>query len=162
MKSTYFGSNMRRWAIEAHWFSPIVTMLVVTAIAAPLVLAGCKEDEVVLETDRVRKLLTANTWTMQSMTVDGIDKTASYAGLTLKFDNTHFTTTQGSPVWPASGLWTFAEDSGTIIVRDDDVEMTIQEINTDKLVLAFTWTETTLGPGRLSSTSGEHVFTFVK
>ena len=140
----------------------VVWITAATVLTCLLALASCKKDDENLRTDRVRKLLTRNTWTIQSVEVDGLDKTSSHAGLTLHFTNTQFTTTHGGVVWPASGIWTFADDNGKRIVRSDDIEMIIEEVSATKLVLSFTWMETTLGPGRLSSTSGEHVFTFVK
>lgn len=162
MKSSHFNLKTIPLFPEHSEYRRVIRMLAVAFFAYLLPLTGCKNDDGKLETDRVRKLLTANPWSMQSVIVDGTDKTSSHTGLTLNFANAQYTTTHGGVVWPASGIWTFADDTGKIIVRSDDVEMTIEEITTDKLVLTFTWTETTLGPGRLSSTSGEHVFTFVK
>ena len=99
---------------------------------------------------------------MQTVTVDGMDETSMYSGLTLKFTNTQYTTTNGKIVWPASGVWLFADNTGKIITRGDGIEMSVQQIDSDKLVLNFTWTTTTLGPGRISSMKGKHVFTFIK
>lgn len=138
----------------------IVRIMAATILIGLLAFAGCKSDEESLETDRVKKLLTDNTWTIERVTVDGVDKTASFAELTLHFTNTHYTTTHGGLLWPESDNWIFTDDTGKTIVRSDDIEMTIREISNDKLVLAFTWTSTTLGPGRIVSTAGEHVFMF--
>jgi hypothetical protein len=162
MKSSQFIRNNILAFAEGPVRSSVICIMAVISFTCLLALAGCKKDDKNLETDRTRKLLTANTWTIQSVTVDGVDKTSSHAELTLHFTNTQFTTTHGGVVWPASGIWTFADDSGKKILRSDDVEMTIQEVSAAKLVLTFTWMETTLGPGRLSSTSGEHVFRFAK
>jgi hypothetical protein len=159
MKSS-FNLNNNPVAIKGAGLPMIVRILGVAIFAGLLALAGCKNDEAPLETDRVKKMLTANTWTIQQVTVDGTDRTASFAELTLNFTSTHYATTHGGPVWPASDIWTFADNTGKVIVRGDDVEVTIQEISSTKLIVAFTWMSTTFGPGRLSSTSGEHVFTF--
>jgi hypothetical protein len=161
MKTSHFNLDIIHLLPEVLGSRMIIRSLA-AVFACLLTLAGCKNDERILETDRARKLLTASTWTIQSVTVDGTDRTSSHAGLTLHFTNTHYTTTHGGALWPESDIWTFVDNTGRVIVRGDDIEMTIQEINTGKLVLNFTWMETTLGPGRLSSTSGEHVLTFVK
>jgi hypothetical protein len=162
MKSSQVISNNILVSVQDRVYTPAIRIMVVIFFACLLALAGCKKDDKSLETDRTRKLLTANTWTIQSVTVDGVDKTSSLPGLTLHFTNTQFTTTHGGVTWPPSGIWTFADDSAKKILRSDDIEMTIKEVSAAKLVLSFTWMETTLGPGRLSSTSGEHVFTFIK
>jgi hypothetical protein len=140
----------------------LIKLLVVTAFACLITLSGCTPPEEKVDTDRVANLLTSSAWTIESVTVDGVDRTSSHEGMTVKFTGTRFTSTNGGRIWPASGIWTFADDSGTVIVRGDDIEITIQEINETRLVLSFTWTETTLGAGRVSSTEGEHVFTFTK
>jgi hypothetical protein len=162
MKSRQFKLNKTSASAETHISRLIIIMLVTTTIATLLALAGCGKDEKGPETDRVRKLLTASNWKVQSVSIDGTDRTSSFTGLTVKFTDTQFTTTQGGLEWPASGIWTFVDDGGKVIVRGDGIEITIQEISDIKLVMNFNWSETTLGPGRLSSTSGGHVFTFVK
>ena len=99
---------------------------------------------------------------MERVTIDGADQTNLYAGLTLHFTTTDFTTTNGGTVWPASGQWEFADETGKVVIRSDDIEITIQDIQVNQLVFAFHWPTTTFGPGRLSSIEGQHVFTFVR
>lgn len=141
-----------------------VTCMTLVAILLNLFfLAGCRNDDSPqLETDRIRELLTSGTWTVESVSIDGVDKTDMYAGLAVTFTNSGFTVTNGGMVWPGSGAWTFADDTGKRLLRSDDIMMDVREINESRLVLAFTWNSTTFGPGRVSSLSGEHVFTFHK
>jgi hypothetical protein len=159
MKSSYLSSGR---LVFARAFRVIFRLVAVAAFIGIMAQAGCEKEEKEITTDRVRKILTSATWKIQSVAVDGADKTSSFVDHTLKFTSTHFTAVNGDPVWPASGIWTFADDTGNKIVRDDDIEVSVNEINANKLVLSLMWTKTTLGAGRLSSISGEHVFTFVK
>ena len=112
--------------------------------------------------DEMRSVLTSGKWTLQNVTVDGVDKTATYTGLTLTFTATGFTSTNGHIVWPASGTWQFSDDTGKTITRDDALTVSIGEATTAKLVLMLTWSKTTLGPGRAESLKGNHVFTLTK
>jgi hypothetical protein len=111
--------------------------------------------------DQIKAKMTAATWVIQSVTVDGVDKTDIYKNLTLKFTATTYTTTNGAPVWPASGTWSFTNETGTTVKRDDNTEITVEATDTS-LKLGLTWSQTTVGPGRTESVEGQHVFTFKK
>lgn len=160
MKS--FNLHPRLLVFFASAFRVMFRLLAVAAFIGIIAMAGCDKEEKEIATDRVRNLLTSTTWKIQSVAVDGVDKTSSFTDHTLKFNSTHFTATNGDPVWPASGIWTFADDTAERIVRGDDIQVNIEEVSANKLVLSLMWTKTTLGTGRVSSISGEHVFTFVK
>jgi len=67
----------------------------------------------------VKTKLIGNNWKMQTVMVDDVNKTITYAGLTVQFTPTTFNTTNGKAVWPANGTWTFASEDGTAIKRDD-------------------------------------------
>ena len=45
-----------------------------------LTIASCGSDSTVSTADAVKAKLTASTWTMKSVTVDGTDKTSVYKG----------------------------------------------------------------------------------
>ena len=109
-----------------------------------------------------RKTLTSGVWTLQSVTVDDVDKTPMYAGMTLSFTSSSFTATHGAPVWPATGAWTFTDESGTAFSRPDGVDVSINDLQSNKLVLGLTWDKTTLAPGRQASIAGKHIFSFTK
>ena len=106
--------------------------------------------------------LIANTWKLSTVTVDAVDKTILYAGLTVKFTATSYTSTSGGVVWPASGTWSFTDEAGKIIKRNDNQEITITEISDTALKLTLTRTQGTIGPGRIESVAGVHVFSLVK
>lgn len=127
-----------------------------------LTVQSCTKSDPKSETERVKEILTANTWVIQSVTVDGIDKTSDYSGMTLAFTNTNYSTENGGLVWPDIGAWKFADDSGKIISRNDDLIITIEEASTTKLVMKLMWLKTTLSGGRSESVRGAHVFVFRK
>ena len=129
--------------------------------------ASCKSSSgdpapVVSKEDEVSALLTSATWKMSSVTVDGTDKTSIYKDLKLTFTSAGFTSVNGGAVWPASGTWDFTSAEATSIKRNDGVEVTLQEVTNTGLKLALTWSKNTLGPGRIESVSGQHVFSFGK
>jgi hypothetical protein len=107
-------------------------------------------------------LLTAATWRVNDVTVDGVNQNSLFDGFTLKFNNGTFTSTNGAPVWPASGTWSFDSGSNTNITRGDGKALTITSINASTLVFTLEWDETTFEGGRSSSISGAHVFTLTK
>src|SRR6478609_5062753 len=114
-------------------------LMIVIFLMLMLQLSSCKKEEPsIQETEKVKKVLTSTTWKMQTVTVDGTDETSMYTGLTLKFTDGHYSTTNGKVVWPASGVWIFADNTGKLITRGDGLEISVQQIDTDKLVLNFT------------------------
>lgn len=141
----------------------IVIRLLVIAVMAMImaVLSACDKHEREPEAIRVTKLLTSVTWEIQRVTADGVDVTGSYANLTVQFTDASFTSTNGEPVWPASGTWTFADNTAKVIVRDEDVAMTIETITNTELVLTLPWDHSTFGPGRARSVEGNYRFEFV-
>lgn len=112
--------------------------------------------------DKVRALLIAGEWPVQSVQVNGVDRTSVYTGLSLRFTQSSYSTTQGRAVWPGSGTWQFTDDSATTLLRNDGLEVRIGSITHTRLELELTWTQQTLGHGRIASVAGRHVFVFVK
>jgi hypothetical protein len=136
----------------------IVSALVVVSL---LLVTGCKKDDPEPETARIQKLLAANTWVIQTVTVNEVDQTNLFTGLTLSFTKTNFSTTNGGVVWPASGTWEFVDETAETIVRNDGLQITINEATNTSLKLALTWSTTTLGGGRTASVAGDHEFSFI-
>ena len=137
--------------------------LIAGVLAFQLQSCGSKGDPTPKETDAQKneKILTSSVtsgWSVQSVMVDGVDDTSIYSKLKLSFTEGSFTATNGDPIWPASGTWKFTDDSGQTIQRGDGLIIGVDEITSTTLTLSLTWTETTLGPGRVKSTSGKHVF----
>jgi hypothetical protein len=115
------------------------------------------------ETDKIAKLLsTGGTWAVQSVIVDGVEKTSVYKDLKLTFTTTGYTTTGGGAVWPASGTWKFTDDTAKVIERNDGLLINLSEVSENKLVLGLQWSKSTLGPGRAASVAGQHVFTLLR
>ena len=145
-----------------------LAFLLIATMATLIHLSGCKGGSSdptptpASKQDEVKAILTSPTWKMQSVTVDGTDKTSIYKDLSLKFSASGFTSTNGGAVWPASGTWSFTNTDATAVKRDDGLEVKLQEVTETSLKLALTWSKTTLGPGRIESVSGQHVFSFGK
>jgi len=139
-----------------------VSKLVLVAMTFAVIISvqGCKDE--VPETDRVKGILKASTWTMQTVVVDAVDQSTVYKGLTLNFTDTGYSSTNGGVVWPASGTWVFADASAKTITRNDNLAITITEVTDVKLILSLTWAKTTLSGGRVESVKGINVFTFTK
>jgi len=127
-------------------------------------IAGCDKSSptpAATEADKVTATLKSGAWKIFTVNVDGIQND-SYNNMTMTFTNSGYTATNGAPVWPASGTWSFTDSSAKIMKRDDGLLVTIETITDSGLVLSLTWSKTTLGKGRTQSTSGKHVFVFIK
>jgi hypothetical protein len=134
----------------------------ITLVAAFAFLSGCKGGDDPTPQEVTTQQLVAPTWKLTSVLVDGVDKTSLFTNMTLKFTATNYTTTNGGVVWPASGTWTFTDDTAKKIKRNDNLEVIITEITETSLKLSLTWATGTFGSGRVSSVAGNHVFNFVK
>ena len=118
------------------------------ALILILLTAACSgDDPKPNELEEAKRKLTSVTWNVKVVTVDGVDKTSMYDGLTLKFTSASFVSSGGKPVWPSSGTWLFKDDAGTLIDRGDGVQLNINELTDDKLSLSLDWNSTTFGGG---------------
>ena len=132
-------------------------------LLAALSVLGCGgSDPSPTKQDKVRKLLMANTWKIQSVTVGDLDAMELFEGLTVSFTKDGFTSANGGPVWPASGLWEFGDSGATKIIRSDDVEITITLIDENAFSCSLYWDENIFGSGRTDAVEGDHVFVFAK
>lgn len=143
----------------------LVPALMILALFV-LFLSGCGKTDPApaAQTDAQKNttLITAGTWALQTVQVDAVDKTTVYKDLKLTFSSTGFTATGGGSVWPATGTWKFADDTGKVITRGDGLSVNLTEVSATKLVLTLTWTKNTLDGGRVESVAGQNVFTFGK
>ncbi len=142
-------------ATSILYLLPVVLMVMLSG------LMSCDDDEPTAQ-ETATNLLTSAVWKIKTVTVDAVDKSSIYPGLTLTFTATGYTTTNGGAIWPASGTWSFTDQTATVITRNDGLEITIQELTETSLKLAFNWTKTTLGSGREQSLSGQHVLSYSK
>lgn len=125
-------------------------------------ISGCdKSSPSPTEAERVATILKKGSWKIVTVTIDNTLGN-SYAGMTLSFTSSGYSATNGAPVWPASGTWTFTNDTAKVLKRDDGLEVTIEAIDDAGLVLSLSWSKTTLGKGRTQSISGKHVFVFIR
>lgn len=142
-------------------YSILATTLVIGTL---LLISSCGGDPPApqeTEVEKATRLLTG-TWSVQSVTVDGTDRTSVYKDVRITFSGTSLTATNGGQVWQATTTWRFADEAAKTISRGDGLTITVTELTATKLVVGLTWTKTTLGGGRSESVSGQHVFTFGK
>jgi len=140
------------------WIATSFSVLTIALIS----MSACGGGGNDVEKPDVASLLKSGQWKVQTVTVNGTNQLSVYTGLTITFSDPTFTSTNGEPVWPASGTWTLNSD-GTIITRDDGLTVNVGEnISESSLTLSLAWSETTLGGGRSESVAGNHTFTFGK
>lgn len=141
-----------------------ITVCSFTLLTMVLFLASCGPDPKVdpkeTEKERVEGLIKGS-WTIQNVTIDGVVSN-SFASMALSFTGTTYTTNNGGIVWPATGTWSFKDETAKTILRNDGIEINIDAITATSFTLSFTWGKTTLGSGREISIKGKHVFTFKK
>lgn len=141
-----------------------LSLTIITCFAVHI--SGCKKDDdggLITEptaAEVATQLLTHKSWSVQSVTIDGVDQSSSFAGLTLQFSNSSFSSNGTSIVWPTTGTWDFNDETAKSITRSDGVTFNIQTLTESSLVVDLVWNKTTLGPGKTSSIAGTHVFTF--
>lgn len=132
----------------------------IVCVSSLMLISSCDGDDGPTAQEAQLKKLTAKTWKVQSVKVDGVDHTGLFQNMSLTISNSSFTTSNGGPVWPPSGTWEFADEQGTTITRGDNVTITIEAVSDAELSLSLQWDETTFGPGREKSTNGMHAFSF--
>ncbi|MCE2995057.1 MAG: hypothetical protein ACK5RG_11195 [Cyclobacteriaceae bacterium] len=149
--------------ITSRYYEPTFCAITLAIIMMLMAMVGCGGDSAAPSaTEIATNQLKANTWRISSVMVDGVDKTSMYTNMTLSFTSNSFSTTNGRVVWPASGTWTFTDNTAKKIKRNDNLEVTITEVSATALKLSLTWTTGTLGTGRNTSIAGNHVFSFIK
>jgi hypothetical protein len=112
--------------------------------------------------EEVTAKLTAGQWKVGLVTVDGVDQSALFKSFNITFTATSFSTTNGGVVWPASSTWSFTDANATGFSRSDGITVQLQEITDTSLKMSMAWSKNTLGPGRIESVKGQHVFTMGK
>jgi hypothetical protein len=138
-------------------YKVILSFLAVIAIVS---LSDCKKKDPSPQ-DGIKSQLVGPIWKIKTVSVDGVDYTSSYTGMTIIFRETTYNTTNGGVVWPASGTWSFNSADGTKIIREDGKEVTVAVSSTQLDLLLF-WPTSTFEGGRTSSVKGNHTFTFTK
>ena len=125
-------------------------------------LMHCRTEQPVTEKELHQQLITSGTWRLEHLTIDEVEQNVLFAGMTLHFTDTSFTSSNGFPIWPPSGAWSFSDEAGSKIVRDGNVQISIIEMTDSKLVLSTQWEKSTFSSGRNGSIIGNYIFTFTK
>jgi hypothetical protein len=155
-----------------------ISILVTSMLLGALVLfpsCGEVEEPPLTTGDQAFINLVASTWKVSAVVVDGVDRSDLFTNLTVRFTATvtpngkptdfsgTFTTTNGGPVWPASGTFTISDPaSGTTLARSDGVTVQLSNVTATSLTMTVAWNKDTYGPGRIESVKGQHVFTMGK
>jgi hypothetical protein len=139
-----------------------IILLTIVSIGSLSTISGCKRDDDPSATQVALKKLTTGMWQINQVTVDGVDQSSLFTGMTLQFSSTTYSTTNGGPMWAASGTWTFSDKTGKLITRDDGLQLTITSLTKSELIFTIPWDETTYGGGRKRSIEGTHTFKFTK
>lgn len=130
-------------------------------------ISGCKKkNDPTPKEQKISSL--AFTWKATQVSLDGYDVSSYFNGftLTISSDYTYSTTGGNSPnPWPTSGVWSFTKNTdGSLnldkVMRDDGLEILIQEINNTSLELSFTHDASMHQSGRTEGISGVYNFTF--
>jgi hypothetical protein len=157
--------NLIKEKMKKRYFHNKISNLVLSMVfLIALSLSGCGDDPTPQPSaqDVAREKLTATTWKLTKVTVDGVDQTSVYENLTLTFTNTAYTSTNGKVIWPTSGTWLFNNGQATEMKRNDGLEISIQNLTDTSLRLGLDWESTSIGTGRVLAIGGQHVFEFGK
>lgn len=135
----------------------------VILIAGLLLATGCKkkhDDPTPQDSQKTLLINNGVSWTLGSVTKDGLDVTDQFTGFKLTIGDFTYTTVNALPsAWPASGTWSFANEAGTLVDRNDGVQIAVVATTTS---LKLTFSVTGLGDGgRIKGVNGEYVFDLV-
>lgn len=142
--------------------SPMVKKIIFT-LAVLIMIQGCGSSDEPSKRDQIKTLLIAGgaSWLTEEVTIDGTDNSGDFDGFSLKFKEGTYEAVNGGVVWPVSGTWNFVSDEAKSFVREDGVEVEIEELTETTLSIALNWTKTTLDTGgKISSRKGKHKFKF--
>lgn len=142
-----------------HALKSIYTAITLCTLVAVCIISSCKKNGISPQ-EVAKKRLIGQAWNIKSVTVDGVDKTSMYTGMTITFTATSYSSTNGGVIWPSSGTWSFKSTDGTTLLRNDGTELTVLVADTS-LDISLFWPERTLG-GRAYSLMGNHKFSFIK
>jgi len=139
---------------------PVLTVTFLILLLAGI--NGCKEDVPQTPQQVVTAQLTAGTWRLETVLIEGEDGAQLFNNFTLVFTETGYTSTGTTPVWRRQGTWTFLNEEATRINRDGEVDVDIVSIDDTTLRLALIWNQETFEGGRSQSLRGRHEFTLRK
>lgn len=149
---------------------------IVCLLSLSLFFVSCGSDDPKTSEEETQLNKLKSTWTLQSVSNDGTDRTSEYPGMTLTISGTFtsgglYNYSSASTNWPtlspwkAIDTWKFKTDaiSSTIIRQIDLIDMNYALSNNDNtLSLTFDYTGTGYNNNRTQKTDGTWVFTFSK
>lgn len=141
-------------------FNKIYTAIVLLLAVLLLTLAGCDKGNDPTAEEAALKKLKSKTWQLKSVTVDGVDRSQDYAGMSIIFSDHAITAVKGGVVWRSQDTWQFTNAQATAFIRGDGVTAELITLTSASLVVRLSWNETTYGPGRVRSVAGEYIFSF--
>ena len=144
----------------------IAYLLNICLLIGFFVFAGCGGDDPPAPNpvDLRKELLASSTWTVNTVTVDGVDISSAFLGSTVTFQaNGNFTTTIDptySDIWPSSGTWSLTSVDMMVV---NGIDMTISNASTTSLSLSFAFIGASAHKGgRISSLDGNYVMNFTR
>jgi hypothetical protein len=130
-------------------------------LIATIALSSCGSN-VPSPSETNRKLLTNGTWLINSVKVDGVDRTNLFTDMSITFRDQDYTAVNGGPIWGTTQNWTFTDNAAKAFSNASGVVVDIKEINATSLKLELSWNQSTLDGGRNKSVEGLHEFQFAK
>lgn len=119
--------------------------------------APSAKEEQLVKLQNNGKAWVVNSSSQSSVFKDGYDVTSQFAGFSLEFGEFTYNTTNGLPhVWPTSGTWSFENDNASKIIRDDGVQINVNQTG-NQLTLNFIAAGVGTG-GRTKSLEGQYQF----
>jgi hypothetical protein len=128
----------------------------ITLALAALILSSCGSDPKGPSEEELFLDKLDHTWTLTTgqVTVDGVDVTESFAGMTLAFtSDKHYTTAHGvAPIWPAAGTFKLEKSSNSLydIIRDDGMQIKVMALTDQSITLSLQYAYTGGRSGRVS------------
>jgi hypothetical protein len=136
----------------------IIKIMTALVLIAATTFSACDDPEQTPE-EKFMEQLSGN-WTATEITLDEVVIETAFDGFSMSITpDRKFTTNNGNdPIWPPSGSFTL-EATNTIpefdLVRNDNVEVEVQELNDNALMISFHYEST---GGRSSAVTGDYVF----
>ncbi len=140
-----------------HTYLPILSILLLASALSGL--SSCDDTPPKTQQEVVTEQLTAGTWRLETITIEGEDGAQLFKDFGLTFTADGYTSTGTTPVWKRSGTWTFLNEEATRINRDNELDIDIVSIDETTLKLSLTWNRETFEGGRTKSLRGRHEFT---
>ena len=126
------------------------------------VINGCdsSDDQPSPDDQFLREL--SGTWTLNAgqVTIDGLDVTEAFAGMSITFstDKSYSTLHGIAPIWPANGSFVINKeaDGSYSLLRDNEVYVKVSNLTSTSVRLTMQYSASA---GRTKGTSGQYEFT---